>query len=45
MQLDACVYFWSYPRCSSVTRPKPGDCCVFCSYGTVPCPPKQGGAD
>ncbi|WP_460691977.1 GDCCVxC domain-containing (seleno)protein [Neomicrococcus lactis] len=18
-----------------------GDCCVFCSYGTVPCPPKQ----
>ncbi len=22
---------------------KPGDCCVFCSYGTVPCPPKQAG--
>nr|WP_283817643.1 GDCCVxC domain-containing (seleno)protein [Bradyrhizobium diazoefficiens] len=21
--------------------PKSGDCCVFCSYGTVPCPPKQ----
>jgi hypothetical protein len=22
-------------------RPKAGDCCVFCSYGTVPCPPVQ----
>jgi hypothetical protein len=22
-------------------RPKPGDCCVFCSYGSVPCPPIQ----
>jgi len=20
-------------------RPKAGDCCVFCSYGLVPCPP------
>jgi hypothetical protein len=22
-------------------RPKAGDCCVFCSYGSVPCPPIQ----
>ncbi|WP_439924516.1 GDCCVxC domain-containing (seleno)protein [Nitrobacter sp. JJSN] len=21
-----------------------GDCCVFCSYGTVPCPPVQDSA-
>ncbi|WP_368736408.1 GDCCVxC domain-containing (seleno)protein [Proteus terrae] len=21
--------------------PLEGDCCVFCSYGTVPCPPIQ----
>ncbi|MGE0674778.1 MAG: GDCCVxC domain-containing (seleno)protein, partial [Methylibium sp.] len=21
--------------------PKSGDCCVYCSYGTVPCPPIQ----
>jgi hypothetical protein len=21
--------------------PKPGECCVFCSYGTVACPPIQ----
>jgi hypothetical protein len=24
-------------------RPKPGDCCVFCSYGDMKCPPMQGG--
>ncbi|WP_415857913.1 GDCCVxC domain-containing (seleno)protein [Leptospira vanthielii] len=22
-------------------KPKNGDCCVFCSFGTVKCPPKQ----
>ena len=22
---------------------KEGDCCIFCSYGTVKCPPKQSG--
>nr|WP_269146634.1 GDCCVxC domain-containing (seleno)protein [Mariprofundus ferrooxydans] len=20
-------------------KPKPGDCCVFCSWGDLPCPP------
>jgi len=24
-----------------VLKPLTGDCCVFCSYGTVPCPPIQ----
>ena len=28
---------------STFLKPKPGDCCVFCSYGTVPCPPIQAG--
>jgi hypothetical protein len=41
MPLDACVYFFECTGCSSVFRPKPGDCCVFCSYGSVPCPPVQ----
>ncbi|WP_449560078.1 GDCCVxC domain-containing (seleno)protein [Lishizhenia tianjinensis] len=22
-------------------QPKQGDCCVYCSYGTVKCPPIQ----
>ena len=33
-----------FPRmrgCRVRLRPKPGDCCVFCSYGSVRCPPKQ----
>jgi hypothetical protein len=27
--------------CGTRLKPKPGDCCVFCSYGSVPCPPIQ----
>ncbi|HQU19657.1 MAG TPA: GDCCVxC domain-containing (seleno)protein [Fimbriimonadaceae bacterium] len=23
--------------CGAVSRPLSGDCCVFCSYGDVPC--------
>ncbi|MEO7986346.1 MAG: GDCCVxC domain-containing (seleno)protein [Gemmatimonadales bacterium] len=44
MPVDACVYFWSCPGCSAVIRPKHGDCCVFCSYGAAPCPPKTMGS-
>ncbi|WP_093117903.1 GDCCVxC domain-containing (seleno)protein [Salinihabitans flavidus] len=40
---DACQFFLECPGCGVVLRPKPGDCCVFCSYGTVPCPPVQAG--
>ncbi len=38
---DACVYFHECTRCRTRLRPEPGDCCVFCSYGSVPCPPVQ----
>lgn len=41
MPTDACLFFWECPSCKAVARPKTGDCCVFCSYGNVPCPPKQ----
>lgn len=34
----ACLYFWSCPGCGSVLAPRPGDCCVFCSYGDRRCP-------
>lgn len=43
MPTDACVWFWQCPACGGLQRPKPGDCCVFCSYGDVPCPPQQAG--
>jgi len=41
MPADACQFFYECRGCGSVLRPLPGDCCVFCSYGTVKCPPKQ----
>ena len=41
MPTNACQFFYECPGCGSVLRPLPGDCCVFCSYGTVKCPPKQ----
>lgn len=27
--------------CRRIIRPRPGDCCVYCSFATVPCPPHQ----
>ena len=44
MPVDACQYFYECTRCGTLLKPKPGDCCVFCSYGTVKCPPKQAGS-
>ncbi|MGE0876590.1 MAG: GDCCVxC domain-containing (seleno)protein [Burkholderiales bacterium] len=41
MPTDACLFFWACPYCKEVAKPKRGDCCVFCSYGSVPCPPVQ----
>ncbi|MGB9332772.1 MAG: GDCCVxC domain-containing (seleno)protein [Steroidobacteraceae bacterium] len=41
MPVDACIYFYDCAGCRAVLRPKAGDCCVFCSYGSVPCPPVQ----
>ena len=43
MPTDACQYFYQCIGCGALLRPKPGDCCVFCSYGSVPCPPIQAG--
>jgi hypothetical protein len=41
MPTDACQFFYDCTGCGVVLRPKAGDCCVFCSYGTVACPPIQ----
>jgi hypothetical protein len=37
MPTDACLYFYECTGCGTLLRPKRGDCCVFCSYGSVPC--------
>jgi hypothetical protein len=43
MEENACRYFYPCPACGVTLTPRPGDCCVFCSYGDVPCPPVQTG--
>ena len=45
MPMDACEYFWECPNCGVMLKPKEGDCCVYCSYGSVPCPPIQSESD
>jgi hypothetical protein len=41
MPTDACQISYHCRRCGESLRPKSGDCCVFCSYGDVACPPIQ----
>lgn len=41
MPTDACQYFYECTNCKTMLKPRQGDCCVYCSYGTVPCPPIQ----
>lgn len=43
MPVDACQWYYECQGCHELLRPLPGHCCVFCSYGTVACPPKQQG--
>lgn len=43
MPTDACVYFYECENCKAQLKPLQGDCCVYCSYGTVKCPPVQAG--
>jgi hypothetical protein len=45
MPTDACQFFYECAACKALLRPKAGDCCVFCSYGSVKCPPMQELAD
>ena len=41
MATNACQWFYECGQCHAVLKPKSGDCCVYCSYGSVPCPPIQ----
>ncbi|WP_088694852.1 MULTISPECIES: GDCCVxC domain-containing (seleno)protein [unclassified Rhizobium] len=41
MPVDACVWVHECRGCGATLKPKQGDCCIFCSYGSVPCPPIQ----
>lgn len=43
MPTDSCQFFYQCSSCKTLLKPTRGDCCVFCSYGSVPCPPIQLG--
>lgn len=45
MPEDACRFFFTCSSCGNLLKPKSGDCCVFCSYGSIPCPPIQCARD
>ncbi|PTN12713.1 GDCCVxC domain-containing (seleno)protein [Nitrosomonas aestuarii] len=36
-------YLWRYEcaRCHMLLQPLQAECCIFCSYGSIPCPPIQ----
>lgn len=41
MPREACQFFYECENCKKIIKPLKGHCCVFCSYGTVGCPPIQ----
>ncbi len=41
MPTDRCLVTYNCTSCGALIKPIKGDCCVFCSYGTNPCPPMQ----
>ena len=44
MPTDACQFFYDCPNCKAILKPNAGDCCVYCSFGDVKCPPIQEGS-
>jgi hypothetical protein len=43
MPTNACQYFYECKKCKTILKPLKGDCCVYCSYGSIKCPPIQAG--
>jgi rubredoxin len=41
MPTDTCQFYYECKSCGVLLRPNQGDCCVYCSFATVPCPPIQ----
>jgi len=41
MPETSCQIHCRCEHCGATLRPKSRDCCVFCSHGSVPCPPVQ----
>lgn len=41
MPTESCQFFYKCENCDIILNPKKGDCCVYCSYGSVQCPSIQ----
>ena len=41
MVTDRCQIFYKCQSCNEIITNKKGDCCVYCSYGDISCPPMQ----
>jgi hypothetical protein len=41
MPETSCQVGYECEACGRLLVPDPGDCCIFCTYGSVPCPPIQ----
>ncbi|MCK0126927.1 hypothetical protein MWU76_21230 [Gelidibacter sp. F2691] len=41
MPTESCQFFYECENCKKVLRPNQGDCCVYCSFGSVKCPSIQ----
>lgn len=41
MLRDSCQFLYECENCQTILKPKLGECCVYCSYGSVPCPSVQ----
>jgi len=35
MPVDSCLFFYECTSCKTLLKPLAGDCCVFCSYGSI----------
>jgi len=45
MPSNTCQWFYECEQCHVMLKPRKGDCCVFCSYGSVRCPPQQASTE
>lgn len=45
MPTISCQILYNCTKCNKLLTPKDGDCCIYCTYGTVPCPPIQDSKD
>ena len=45
MPVDSCECYYDCESCSELLEPRVGECCVYCSYGSVDCPATQEGKE